>query len=436
MSSYRRDFEARLPAINVAIDAMPGRLDQLVPSMSKAKLKRFYQRFGLLLGRLDKNGAKQPHYLFYRGQTLPDYLTIVVDQSTTYMASGASTFTQNSLTALVDLQDRLERAVGTDVDQLKGLASSVAADLSASVQQSDELLQRTRDQAEDIGIILERVTAQEAATSSASKAASESAARVEEVRSGVEQLVNPDGRSKSSLEGLARRARERIADVEKTASQVSEKAESAASELTETIRSKAEAQTVVQDLHALREEAQQILQLSSQAGLAASYKIESERLSKLSLRFTAGLYVASLLTAALAAFWVIPGLQKAIEANTTTSVSQGVSLALLRISALAPLIYLIYFTIKRVSGLETLRMDYAEKAAASLAYSGYREQMTSDDDLLRQLKGSLLIKFAEHPERLLRPSATSTSAKIKTAGFEAETSVNSPSGSDSDTKAI
>lgn len=47
-------------------------------------------------------------------------------------------------------------------------------------------------------------------------------------------------------------------------------------------------------------------------------------------------------------------------------------------------------------------MDYAAKAATALAYSGYREEMEEDPSLSSKLKNGLVVRFVEHPERLLR----------------------------------
>jgi hypothetical protein len=65
VSDYRKSYDAKLAAINSAIESMPGSLDQHLPGFTKPKLKRFFQRFSLLLGRLDKSGAKQPQYLYW-----------------------------------------------------------------------------------------------------------------------------------------------------------------------------------------------------------------------------------------------------------------------------------------------------------------------------------------------------------------------------------
>lgn len=71
MTEYRRDFQSRLPAINAAIDAMPGSLEPHLPGMSKAKLKRFFQRFELLLGRLDKKWGSATTVPVLRGARSP-----------------------------------------------------------------------------------------------------------------------------------------------------------------------------------------------------------------------------------------------------------------------------------------------------------------------------------------------------------------------------
>ena len=78
-----------------------------------------------------------------------------------------------------------------------------------------------------------------------------------------------------------------------------------------------------------------------------------------------------------------------------------------------------FFTNRQISAAETLRMDYAEKAAASLAYSGYRDEMAADKSLLDRLRGSLLLKFAEHPERLLRKQKPQESISVTSDGFQA-----------------
>jgi myosin heavy subunit len=424
VSDYRKSYDAKLAAINSAIESMPGSLDQHLPGFTKPKLKRFFQRFSLLLGRLDKSGAKQPQYLYWGSNPLVDVLQTQLDQSISNMGSGAGTFVSTNMHQLVQLQDRLERAVGTDIDQLKQLAPSISSDLSTSVQQADDLLSRLREEVDRAREAGSEVASLRKASEEAQAAARDAAEKAGAARRTLEELLNPDARFKSSLESLARRARERMAEVDEARDKLKGSLQDSASDI-ENIKSLREsAEQALTALGETKSQAEQILNLSSQAGLAASYRAEQRALETKTNIFTGILYLAAVATIIVAAFYVLPGLQQALATNRETDVTQALVAALLRASVLAPLVYVIYFTTKRISSLETLRMDYAEKAAASLAYSGYREQMNNDEDLLRQLKGSLLSKFHDHPERLLRPGSMSSSAKVKTPGFEAETHIN------------
>ena len=93
---------------------------------------------------------------------------------------------------------------------------------------------------------------------------------------------------------------------------------------------------------------------------------------------------------------------------------------------------MLYFTNKQIRTLEMLRMDYAEKAAASLAYSGYRDEMGRDATLLERLKGSLLMKFSEHPERLLRKQLPAERMEIDAPGFKMESQTGNISSTKSE----
>ena len=425
-TSLRQDFDGRLPAIEQAIEAMPGDLDEVVPGMTKERLRRFFQRFSVQLGKLDKRGAKHPQYLAWEGITAPHYLLSLIDSAISHMGSGASTFAHNSLPKLTEVQDSIDKAIGADPAEIRSLSLSVAADLANAVAHSDEFLQTAQRNSGLVQDIANQTEVTFSRVRESSERAVTDAERVSEIKRSVELLVSPDGRSRTSLEALARRARERIVELEELAGKAQKAAEQAGTAAGDAYESHVAGSSIVDGLRKLKTEAEEILNLSSQAGLAASYKQEATKLQMRSAIFTGVLYAVAMGTLLIAAFWVLPELHSVVTSGRPgVGFWQALSLTLLRASVLAPLVYVLYFTTKRVSALETLRMDYAEKAAASLAYSGYREQMTNEDDLLKQLKGSLLIKFSEHPERLLRPDATHTSAKIKTAGFEAETSVNS-----------
>jgi hypothetical protein len=423
--AFRSEFRERLAQLNNAIDAMPGDISANVPGMTRARLKRFFQRFDVLLGRLDRQGAKHPQYLYFSGMSLPEYINIIVDQSLSHMPSGSGTFFSNNFQQLLAVQDQLEKAVGTDIDELRKISLTTSADLASSVEQSDSYLDLLREASKSAQIERDRASEESKRIVSILKDAETMLDRIKDVRGTVEALTNPDGRNRTSLEALARRARERMSDIDADRAKV----ESALSQATADVASTKEAMEFVKNsVHALdltRVEAEKVLGLSSQAGLAASYKKEADRLQKISLYFTVGLYFVSLVTLLFATLYVLPELTKAIAGGAEDDLSRALSLTFLRSLALGPLVYVIYFTSNRINVLEMLRMDYAEKAAASLSYSGYREQMTADEDLLHQLKASLLSKFHDHPERLLRGNSTSTSSTVVAQGFTAESRVES-----------
>lgn len=425
---FRPDYQQRLPTILSSIDSMPGSLDSYMPGMTKAKLKRFFQRFDVLLGRLDQKGAKQPQYLFYGGQSLPAHLSAVCDQSINHMPSGAGTFVPNNMAQLIEMQDRLERAVGTDVDELKRISTTTANDLENSVQLSDELVASIQENEKTAKQYADEADNIKRKLSENLEDIEKAVATVRHLRQTAETLTNPDGRNKNSLETLGRRAKERLSEIESVNAEIRKHLETSQEYLKEIENNSVNSSFVFRSLETTENDAKQILNLSSQAGLASSYKTEADRLKKQSNYFTSLLYCTALLTLMVAICYVIPELTKAIsDGGKSVDFDQVLSLTFLRALTLGPLIYILFFTTKRISILEILRMDYAEKAAASLAYSGYKDQMTVDDDLLRQLKASLLSKFQDHPERLLRPEAISTRAKVSAPGFVAETTVESKS---------
>lgn len=424
MPNFRPTYDERLPAVSAAITAMPGNLAEVVPGLTKARLERFFRRFSVLLGRLDKSGAKHPQYLWIDGVLAPDSLPPQTDAAIANMANGAASFVQNSLPALLKINDALERAVGTDPDEAKALASSVASDLAIAVSQTDGLQEQAANGARSIRAIEEALKSNQGQISSLMEQARGDVEKASAARRAIEALTRPDARNKTSLETLAKRARDRAAEIEELANATMAQLDAAKALAAETLLQRDEAVAVLDEVQAAKNEAEKVLNLSSQAGLAASYQKESQRLQSRSGMFTGILYVSAVLTIGVAAFYVLPELSRAVsQTDGHLDFWKSFSIVLLRASVLAPLVFVIYFTNKRIGTLELLRMDYAEKAAASLAYSGYKDQVEADEALLHQLKSSLLIKFAEHPERLLRPEATTTTAKVKTPGFEAETTV-------------
>jgi hypothetical protein len=429
MADYRRRFDERLPALEAAIKDMPGSLDDLVPGLNKDRILKTIRRISVLLGRLDSKGAKHPQYLWIGGVTSPESIIGQIDQIIANSANGASSFVQNNLPAILHVYDSLEKSIGTDASEMRLLLTSVNSDLSIAVSQTDELSAQAEKNLGDLKKSQESAEAAQKAIGQLLEAIRNDAAKADAARRTIESLTNPDGRNKSSLESLARRARERIAELEDIFKVANTELEDAKKLAIDVSSQKNDSEQIMVELRQKRDEAAQILNLSSQAGLAASYQTEKNNLSKRHLAYSAILYTAAVAAFVVAICYVIPSLGDAL--NATENDGQHVdfwkafSFTLLRASVIAPLVYVIYFTQKTLSSIELLRMDYAEKSAASLAYSGYKDQMEADPELVKQLQASLLIKFAEHPERLLHAGGYSSKAKVKTPGFEAEVEAKS-----------
>jgi hypothetical protein len=420
VTNYRKQFDERLPQINAAIDSMSGSLESILPGFSKLRLKRFFQRFSLLFGRLDKNGARQGQFLAYPQTNVPDFIIANIDNAMNQMSGGASTFATNIFVTFVDLQEKLERAVGLDAATLSQISLAAAKDLSAVVSQADELLESSKIANMKIESLVSATAAQQASVHLSQQSTKADVDSIATFRAKVEQLLSKDGRQRASLESLVKRVQAHDVEVQQLRDSVDGKRveiEAILAQSQEKMNAISGLQISLADSD---EKAKLVLGLSAQAGLARSYLTESRKLETRANWFTAALYASVAITILLAACYVLPSLEKAI--NGPVGQESKLLVTLLRASILSPLVYVLYFTVKQISSLETLRMDYAEKAAASLAYSGYRDEMSADVSLLERLRGSLLLKFAEHPERLLRKSETRETISVTSPGFSATSS--------------
>ncbi len=108
------------------------------------------------------------------------------------------------------------------------------------------------------------------------------------------------------------------------------------------------------------------------------------------------------------------------------SLAESALLLLVRTLILAPAIAALIFTVRRHSKLETLQMDYAAKANTALAYSGYKDEVSDDPGLSRKLRDGLIVRFIEHPERLLSRSAGTEQVKLGPEGVTYTSSSATP----------
>lgn len=414
MTNFKADFDEALTDARRAVLSNSNLIREFIPSFYSRDFDRLTGSISDLLELVDKEKIDHPEYLAHSSGSISRLAVDVASQVQSSFESGAGHFVQNSLPSLLLVEERLLKATGNyyykvrnvkdrQVREIGKLASESMEARNKAIKakdEADEVLSQFNEAATKLGEIENRI--------------SESANRVEELRKTIETLASDDGRGKS-LEALKRHALKKIDDIEDVVAKGQAARKSAEAGNVALKDARALFDTRQAQIDELRSEAELVLGLSNQAGLASSYMKESQKLNFRSLSYTVILYIVSGITAAIAAFYVLPN----IEASVRTGSGDMLSITLLRATILAPLVYVIYFTTKQISSIETLRMDYAEKAAASLAYSGYKGEMSQDQPLLESLRGSLLMKFAEHPERLLRKHSSREGFELKLPNFRA-----------------
>ncbi len=418
MSNYQARFdEAAIEARRLVVNN-GGEIRNILPQFYGTDFDRLTKSISSLLERIDKGSVDHAEYLAHSSGNVGDLSVNVIEGIPASLESGASHFVQTTLPTLLLCEERLQKAVGNYYYKVKTIRNRQLTE----IQKLAEEALKYRNEA--LGAKKDSIEIQESSQSALevieNKKETINAAyeKVGEIRNLVEKLASGDGRGKS-LESLKRRAEEKLSSIEDVLANAS-KASSLASESIESLNSAlSEIEEAQKEIETTKIEAKLVMGLSSQAGLANSYLQESRKLARRSYIFTAILYITSLCAAAIAALYVLPSLEHTISNDAGSFLERAIPTTMLRATVLAPLVYVIYFTTRQISSLETLRMDYAEKAAASLAYSGYKGEMSEDGSLLERLRSSLLLKFAEHPERLLRKRPVTDTIKVETPGFSA-----------------
>lgn len=142
---------------------------------------------------------------------------------------------------------------------------------------------------------------------------------------------------------------------------------------------------------------------ATQAGLAGAYKTERDKLSSEQNRFALSFYGIILAIIVYAAIFLLPVFRDlaGLNGGSDATVRDSALMLLIRLVILSPVVWALIFTNRRFRYLETLQMDYAAKTTTALAYSGYIDEMEGDRELSRRLKDGLVLRFLEHPSRLL-----------------------------------
>jgi len=435
MANFRTRFdEAAVEARRLVVSRGP-EIRTIIPGFHGRDFDRLTNSISKLLEKVDKGSVDHTEYLAHSSGNIAEYSIELLQGVPGSLESGSAHFTQTTLPLIVLCEEKLLKAVGSYFYKVKEVKDRQVREIQKLAEESFGYRDKAREASELVSKLQAKSKEALSSVESAQAEATKTALKIAETKGAVEKLASGDGRGKS-LEALKRTAEAKsatIVGVLADAEVASEKARESLAQLEEATSNFTQAQL---DIGAIKAEAEAVLILSNQAGLAGSYLKESRKLALRSYIFTGILYLTSIATAIIAAFYVLPSLEHSFSATGGSVAERAIPLTLLRATVLAPLVYVLYFTTRQISSLETLRMDYAEKSAASLAYSGYKDEMSGDVSLLERLRGSLLLKFAEHPERLLRKRPVRDTIEVSAPGFKAtSSSAEAPVAADGESRA-
>lgn len=421
MSNYQTRFDAATPEARRLFVENGTAIRETIANFYGRDFDRLSRAISKLLEKVDKGNVDHPEFLANSTGNIGEYAVQLMEGVPGSLASGVPHFLQTTLPALVQCEERLVRAVGHYYFKVRDLKDVQVKEIQKLAIESEEFRHQAQRERDEISKNLNSLKADTGAIDALKTNAEAASKKISEIRDQAVKLASGDGRGKS-LESLKRQAETKLEAIDDVlAKSITARAavDGAETELATWNASFGEADKA---LTVTKTKADLVLGLSSQAGLANSYLNESRKLATKSYIYSAILYATSIAAAIIAAVYVLPELQNSLKSTDTMTVERAIPLAFLRTTILAPLVYILYFTSKQISSIETIRMDYAEKAAASLAYSGYKGEMSDDGSLLERLRGSLLLKFAEHPERLLRKRPVQDRIEVEGPGFRASSS--------------
>jgi len=421
MSNYQTRFDEATTEARRLVTSNGSNIREIIPRFYGNDFDRLTKSISGLLEKIDKNNFDHPEYLAHSNGNVAEYAISIIQGVPSSLESGANHFVQTTLPLILFCEERLLKAVGHYYYKVKDIKDRQVKEIQKLAEESLGFYatsSNTKDKIQEDKKKADEIFSELNSIANNAKAVS---AKIEEIRSFVSKLASGDGRGKS-LESLKRTAEEKVSLIESILIKAGKASGDADKALAKLDGSSQLFDKSMSELADITSRANIVLGLSSQAGLANSYVQESSKLAFRSHVFTGILYSTSLATALIAAFYILPSLEHSLATNGGSLVTKALPVTLIRATILAPLVYVIYFTSRQISSLEVLRMDYAEKAAASLAYSGYKGEMSEDIGLLERLRGSLLLKFAEHPERLLRKRPVTDKIEVEGPGFKASSS--------------
>jgi hypothetical protein len=401
MSDYQRQFDEHVAAANSRVANHTTDLANILPGLHPSQMRRLFTNISNLLGYVDRREALHPEYLAATPRNVPERAVELIASVSPSFDSGTAQFVQNVLPSIVEVERRLMEAVGLTtfntqkiknqqikaIDRLLNGAESAASRSRTAMQTAVKAATDASENLKQIQDVLASVGTD--------------SQKVAEIRKLAERLSKGNA-GQNPLESLVRSARERSEEIDAIRAKALQ-AERAASESSETAKqhetASQEALTSLQDAD---RRADDILRNATQAGLAGAYKTERDKLGGEQTKFALAFYGIILLIILYAAVFLLPIFRDMIEnGNQALSTQDSALMLFVRLVILSPVVWALIFTNRRFRYLETLQMDYAAKTSTALAYSGYIDEMASDPELSKRLKDGLVLRFLEHPSRLL-----------------------------------
>lgn len=144
-------------------------------------------------------------------------------------------------------------------------------------------------------------------------------------------------------------------------------------------------------LQAKLTEAQNLLEDANRHGLAGAFKTRNEDLRLPALGWIA-LFLLSILGLSV------------LAVDALNHLDSNWQLFLLRIPLSAPLVWLGWFSAKQYGFTRRIQEDYSFKVAAAMSFQGYRNEVNTDEEMVRLLRQSAITNFSANPIRIYEDS--------------------------------
>jgi len=147
-----------------------------------------------------------------------------------------------------------------------------------------------------------------------------------------------------------------------------------------------------EEFNSRRAEISNLLENANKVGLAKSFQDKRKNLTMTWIVWSI-LFVVGIAGLMLVGFLEILPLVKAPKLEITE--------LSVRLALVGPLIWLTWFAARQYGHIVRLSEDYAFKEAAAMAFAGYRNEVSNDEELLKMLQENAIRNFGANPSRLL-----------------------------------